>query len=121
LHTFFRYYRLRRWTTDNPIFLGEIKNNRDEIGFPIDSRITCWSPEDNDKSACFPIITPAFPSMNSTFNVSLITRNVIITELEKGMEITKHIMEKKINNKITWNRLFKKFPFFKAYQHFIQI
>ena len=57
--------------------------------------------------------------MNSTYNVSLTTRNIMITELEKAMEITKHMMARQPNNKITWKRLFKKFPFFKAYQHFI--
>lgn len=59
--------------------------------------------------------------MNSTFNVNLTTRNNMITELEKAMEITKHIMEKGQNSTITWKRLFKKFPFFKAYQYFIEI
>ena len=45
----------------------------------------------------------------------------MITEIEKAMEITKHMMKQKTNNKTSWKRLFKKFPFFKAYQHFIQI
>jgi poly(A) polymerase Pap1 len=45
----------------------------------------------------------------------------MITEIEKAMEITKHMMKQKSNNKISWKRLFKKFPFFKAYSHFIQI
>jgi poly(A) polymerase Pap1 len=30
-------------------------------------------------------------------------------------------MSRERNNPITWGRLFKKFPFFKAYQHFVQI
>jgi len=67
----------------------------------------------------FPIITPAFPAMNSTHNVSLTTRNVMITEFEKGMMITKSLMQEGGLN--DWRRLFKKFPFFKAYKHFVQI
>lgn len=60
--------------------------------------------------------------MNSTYNVSLTTRNVMITEIEKAMEITKFIMKnKQQSNQVSWKRLFKKFPFFKAYHHFIQI
>lgn len=74
-----------------------------------------------NKRDYFPIITPAFPSMNSTYNVSLTTRNVMITEIEKGMKIAEHIMKRNPNTKITWKRLFKKFPFFSAYNHFIQI
>ena len=118
LDTFFRYYRFRKWSFDNPIHLGEIKADPKMVKFPIDEDLF-YKP--NEKGDFFPIITPAFPSMNSTYNVSLTTRNVMITELEKAMEITNHIMKKQNNSKITWKRLFKKFPFFKAYQHFIQI
>ena len=89
LYTFFKYYRNRRWTNDNPLHIGEIKNNLDLVKFPIDNKITYWNPAESDRSAYFPVITPAFPSMNSTYNVSLTTRNVIINELEKAMEITK--------------------------------
>jgi poly(A) polymerase len=60
-----------------------------------------------------PIITPAFPSMNSSYNISESTKHVILTELEKGALITQAIMEP--NSKITWKRLFKKINFFSAY------
>ena len=113
LDSFFRYYRLRKWTFDNPIHLCEIKNDPKIVSFPIDDQQLFYRP--NEKSDFFPIITPAFPSMNSTYNVSLTTRNIMITELEKAMEITKHLMSRQPNNKITWKRLFKSFPFFKAY------
>ena len=45
----------------------------------------------------------------------------MITEIEKAMLITQHLMKQKNNTKTSWMRLFKKFPFFKAYKHFIQI
>jgi len=60
-----------------------------------------------------PIITPAFPSMNSTFNVSESTKNIILTELEKGALITEAILKE--NSTVSWKRLFKKFNFFSAY------
>lgn len=66
------------------------------------------------------IITPAFPSMNSTYNVTQQTKHTILTEFEKASLIVKELNENKNNCKITWKRLFKKFPFFKAYQHFIE-
>jgi len=116
LDTFFRYYRYRKWTFDNPVHLGEIQADPEMVQFHIDESLF-YKP--NDKGDYFPIITPAYPSMNSTYNVSLTTRNVMITELEKAMQITSHIMKQKQNNNVTWKRLFKKFPFFKAYQHFI--
>ena len=116
LDTFFRYYRYRDWNCNNPIHLGPIKNDTAMVQFPIDEALFYKQDQNAD---FFPIITPAFPSMNSTYNVSLTTRNIMITEIEKAMEITKHMMKQKTNNKISWKRLFKKFPFFKAFSHFI--
>lgn len=68
-----------------------------------------------------PIITPAFPSMNSTHNVSLSTQQVILTEFEKANKITELLLKPPPNLKINWKRLFKRFNFFKAYTHFVQI
>jgi poly(A) polymerase len=68
-----------------------------------------------------PIITPAFPSMNSTHNVSYSTCLVLLTELEKARRITSSLVDPNRNQKLTWQRLFKKFNFFKAYTHFLQI
>ena len=68
-----------------------------------------------------PIITPAFPSMNSTFSVSRTTKNVLLTEIEKAALITEELIANKGNSQITWKRLFKAFPFFKAYEHFIEV
>jgi poly(A) polymerase len=59
-----------------------------------------------------PIITPSFPNSNSSFNISDSTKEVILTELEKGALITKAICE---GQQISWKRLFKKFQFFQAY------
>jgi poly(A) polymerase len=74
-----------------------------------------------DRVALMPVLTPMFPAANINSNVTLVTRNVIITELEKAMKITKHIMSKPETNKVLWNRLFKPFPFFKAYPFYVQI
>jgi poly(A) polymerase Pap1 len=60
------------------------------VSFKIDDSLF-YKP--NEHGDFFPIITPAFPSMNSTAGVSLTTRNIMITELEKAMEITKHMMK----------------------------
>jgi poly(A) polymerase len=90
LDTFFRFYRSRKWQYDNPIHLGEIKNDPNIVAFPIEDPLLFYTP--NCRGDFFPIITPAFPSMNATYNVSLTTRNIMITEIEKALEITKHIM-----------------------------
>lgn len=52
-----------------PIHLCEMEQN--SMGYPQ------WDPNDmQDQQAEMPIITPAYPAMNSTFNVSRCTREV---------------------------------------------
>jgi poly(A) polymerase len=58
--------------------------------------------------------------MNSTYNVTYQTRNTLLTEFEKAEMIARELNQNKENCNITWKRLFKKFPFFKAYQHFLE-
>lgn len=62
-----------------------------------------------------PIITPAYPQQNSTFNVSLSTRTVMVEEFKQGLQITDDIMLGKSN----WDKLFEPPPFFVKYKHFI--
>lgn len=62
-----------------------------------------------------PIITPAYPQQNSTFNVSLSTRTIIMEEFKVGLHITGDI----IVGKATWDKLFEPPPFFLKYKHFI--
>lgn len=68
-----------------------------------------------------PIITPAFPAQNATYNVSESTKFTILTEIEKAKIIVDEIMKHKDEDVISWKRLFKKFTFFRAYNYFIQI
>lgn len=73
-----------------------------------------------------PIITPAFPSQNATYNVSQSTKRVMLQEFEKGLKITDALLAKDQNGKpkhpnLSWKRLFKKFNFFKTFNHFVQI
>lgn len=62
-----------------------------------------------------PIITPAYPQQNSTFNVSESTKKVILTEFNRGMSITDEIML----GRVSWDRLFEAPSFFYRYRHFI--
>lgn len=58
--------------------------------------------------------------MNSTNRVSAQTKHTILTEFAKAAMITRELNENRLNCQITWQRLFKKFPFFKAYEHFLE-
>ena len=68
------------------------------------------------------VVTPAFPSMNSTYAVGISQKNVLLTEWEKAAAIMEEINgPNAATTRISWNRLFKKFPFFKAYEHFMEV
>lgn len=93
--------------------LCPIQTDREIVPFSLDEQL--FKDWNYDK---MPIITPSFPNSNSSFNISDATKEVILTEFEKGVQVTKAICE---GLNVPWKRLFKKFPFFKAYQHFIQV
>jgi len=116
---FFEFYRDYEWGSANPITLIEIANDPSTVPFMIPENLI----QPISARAVMPIITPAFPSMNTTFNVTETTKHIMLTEIEKGAMITKALLEQQESGstRISWRRLFKKFPFFKAYEHFIEI
>lgn len=64
-----------------------------------------------------PIITPAYPSMCSTHNVSNSTLRLALSEFERGIKITNEIE----TGLATWDDLFAPSDFFFKYRHFLQI
>ena len=73
-----------------------------------------------------PILTPAYPCMNSTHNVSSSTKEAMLQEFEKGLRITEALLKRdekgnKLYPNLSWKRLFKKFAFFSAYNHYVMI
>lgn len=75
-----------------------------------------WSINKKTKNV-MPIITPAYPVFNTTFNVSKTTKNIILKEFKKAKEVVRRILDKTI----PWNRLFKKLDFLKAYRYYLKI
>lgn len=65
-----------------------------------------------------PVITPAYPSMCATFNITRSSMTVIQRELERGFEIT----EKIVTGKRPWSDLFVKHTFFTSgYKYYISV
>ncbi|NWZ60504.1 PAPOG polymerase, partial [Haliaeetus albicilla] len=62
-----------------------------------------------------PIITPAYPQQNSTYNVSTSTRVVMVEELKHGLAVTNEILQ----GKSDWPTLFEPWNFFQKYKHYI--
>lgn len=64
-----------------------------------------------------PIITPAYPSMCATHNVTESTRTIMMNEFKLGVDVVEKVM---IGNG-QWKDLFTKVKFFHAYKHYLQI
>ena len=65
-----QFYRLWEWPSPIMLHLIETENS---MGLPV------WDPRENirDSHHLMPIITPAYPAMNSSYNVSEATRNIM--------------------------------------------
>lgn len=65
-----------------------------------------------------PIITPAYPSMCATHNISHSTKAVIIRELDRGRQIT----DKIFTGQLLWKDLFVKHTYFTSdYKYYLSI
>ncbi|KAF3785389.1 Nuclear poly(A) polymerase 1 [Nymphaea thermarum] len=107
---FFRVYTQWRWP--NPVMLCAIEEG--PLGLPV------WDPRKNprDRLHHMPIITPAYPCMNSSYNVSLSTLRVMTEEFQRGKEICE---EMEADHEANWNSLCEPYPFFEAYKNYLQI
>ncbi|XP_062101780.1 nuclear poly(A) polymerase 4-like isoform X2 [Humulus lupulus] len=106
---FFRVYTQWRWP--NPVMLCSIEEN--ELGFPV------WDPRKHprDRFHLMPIITPAYPCMNSSYNVSASTLRVMTEQFQCGNRICEDIEL----NKVQWSALFEPYLFFEAYKNYLQV
>ncbi|XP_012902563.1 poly(A) polymerase beta [Mustela nigripes] len=97
------------WEWPNPVLLKEPEERN--LNLPV------WDPRVNpsDRYHLMPIITPAYPQQNSTYNVSVSTRMVMIEEFKQGLAITHEILL----SKAEWSKLFEARSFFQKYKHYI--
>lgn len=81
--------------------------------------LTIWDPANNlrDRAHIMPIITPCYPSMNSSYNVSLPQLRRIREELYRADKILDRIA----SNELQWKELFKDNDFFTDHVHYLQV
>ncbi|KJH46291.1 Poly(A) polymerase central domain protein [Dictyocaulus viviparus] len=105
------------WEWPLPVVLKDMDTTtRPDIGALQD---LVWDPRirGSDRFHLMPILTPAFPEQNSTFNVTNSTRSIMINEMKEGLEIMKDIYE----GRADWSKLFEEVNFFTRYKHFISL
>lgn len=101
VNQFFAYYVAWQWP--NPIFLKPF--NCTDYGFPV------WNPKINqqDRLHLMPVITPAYPQQNSSYNITSSSFIIIKKKLQEGIYHSKAI----ISGKKPWSTLFEAESFFK--------
>ncbi|VDN24223.1 unnamed protein product [Gongylonema pulchrum] len=106
-----------RWDWPHPVFLKGSQTAR-LIEMPSFQELV-WDPRTRigDRYHLMPIITPAFPEQNSTFNVTRSTRQVMMEEIGEGVSIVMDIMD----GKAEWPALFEEVNFFSRYKHFLAL
>ncbi|NWV71039.1 PAPOG polymerase, partial [Malurus elegans] len=98
-----------KWDWPKPVLLKRLEESF--LNLPV------WDPRVNpsDRYHVMPIITPAYPQQNSTYNVSLSTRAVMVEEFQRGLEVTDEILK----GNSDWSKLFEPLNFFQKYKHYI--
>ncbi|SPR01834.1 Poly(A) polymerase [Plasmodiophora brassicae] len=103
------------WRWPRPVTLCEVEEDP-ALGLPV------WNPAVNprERNDMFPVLTPAYPSMNSTYNVSTATRRMIKRELLRGKELTESIGHR-LFSMDDFRRLLAPSEIFSEHRDFLQI
>ncbi|RYG64477.1 hypothetical protein EON64_13915 [archaeon] len=114
LFRFFKHYRDWKWP--DPVMLNNIQPH--PPGQQLTEERAVWSAKNNPKDL-MPIITPAYPAMNSAHNVSLHTLHVMVDEFRRGYSVVEKIFRQKTLVKEAWEELFAPSDFFLRYPHYL--
>ncbi|KAM3717040.1 Poly(A) polymerase alpha [Dirofilaria immitis] len=106
-----------KWEWPHPVVLKEteVSHARDMPSL----QELVWDPRSRsgDRFHLMPIVTPAFPQQNSTFNVTKSSLKIIMNEIEEGLVTINDIMD----GKAEWSALFEEVNFFTRYKHFLAL
>ena len=108
---FFRLYG-KTWEWPNPVMINKIQQNPPNL---YGEQREVWSPESNPFHV-MPIITPAYPAMNSSASVSIHTRDIMKAEMARAHDIISKIISERGAD---WGRLFDPSDFFIKYPHYL--
>lgn len=102
---------LGQWNWPQPVLLKPIEDG------PLQVRV--WNPRlyPHDKYHKMPVITPAYPSMCATHNITESTKKVILQEFQRGSGIVTEIF----SGAKKWSDLFTKHDFFRRYKFYLTV
>lgn len=103
------FFIFSTWEWPKPVLLVALCDNK--LGLQV------WDPRTNpsDKYHQMPIITPAYPQQNSTFNVTRSTKAIILEQFNQAKEV----MEEIIKGTKSWDAFFEPIDFFGPYKHYL--
>ncbi|ETV78956.1 hypothetical protein, variant [Aphanomyces astaci] len=113
LTKFFRVYH--QWIWPNPILLNNVMDDdADQL-----LGLTSWNPKvyPRDRLHLMPIITPAYPAMNSSYNVMDSTLRLMQAEFRQAATVCVDIELQSL----PWEELFVESNFFDRWEHFLRI
>lgn len=104
---FFNIYT--KWNWPQPVLLKPIEDG------PLQVRV--WNPRlyPHDRLHKMPVITPAYPSMCATHNITSSTQKVIMAELARGADIMNQIS----TGSKCWSDLLERHDFFHKYKFYL--
>ncbi|KAI0976428.1 Poly(A) polymerase central domain-containing protein [Xylaria arbuscula] len=103
---------MKGWPWPIPVQLKHMEDG------PLNVRV--WNPKiyKSDSFHLMPVITPAYPQMCATFNITKSTKSIIQRELERGVELT----DKILGSQLPWKDLFVKHSFFtQDYKYYLAV
>lgn len=106
------FLMIGKWPWPQPVLLKTIEDG------PLQVRV--WNPKiyNGDRFHLMPIITPAYPSMCATHNITMSNKTILIRELQRGRAIT----DKIFGGQLQWKDLFAKHTFFtNDYKYYISV
>ncbi|KAL2886211.1 Poly(A) polymerase pla1 [Ceratocystis lukuohia] len=106
------FHIMRLWPWPQPVLLKMVESG------PL--RVRVWNPQvyKADQYHLMPIITPAYPSMCATYNITESSKKIINRELNRGGEIADEI----VTGQKPWSELFVKHTFFTTgYKYYLAV
>ncbi|CAD1811846.1 Poly(A) polymerase PAPalpha [Candida parapsilosis] len=107
LEKFFQIYS--QWSWPQPVLLKQIEDG------PLQVRV--WNPRlyAMDRQHRMPVITPAYPSMCATHNITSSTQKIIMSEFDRGVEIMNGV----VSGQKSWSDLLERHDFFHKYKFYL--